>query len=558
MNLWMRILLLVAALIASSVTIISVFLLHNLQRTMSKEFEEKWLLLATGFSERAAEGILIEDTPVLDNFLTQFFETKDILYTAIYEETGLLLTQKSVLKKSQLPEFLNEKVHEAETRRLIIDMNGEKNILDIRVPAIFEDEIIGCIQIGLSLAGIDAEIRKRIFNLSLFVIVFILFGFIASFMFARSLTKPIKNLLEGMKIIGGGDLSHTVKIVRSDEIGELAIAINAMSLELQSKTTSINRMVEDLKSSEQELKNHRDNLQDLVKERTAELETTHRKLVESARRVGMAEVATDVLHNVGNVLNSVNVNTAMMDKMIKRSKVSYLSNVVKVLEEHTDDLDTFITTDERGKRLPAFITELSKNLSEENNEMLEAINRQNRHIHHITEIISLQQSYGKISGLSESVNLSEVVEDALQINSEGIKRHDIEIRREYTKLPSMLFDRSKVLQIITNLISNAKYALSKNGQDRKIMRLQIKVPEEDQIKIEITDNGIGIEKDNLNKIFGHGFTTRRDGHGFGLHSSALAAREVGGALTASSEGPGKGSAFTLSLPLKAEDIENAG
>ncbi len=542
MNLWMSIFLLVATLIASSVTIISIFLLHNLQRTMSKEFEEKWLLLATGFSERAAEGILIEDTPVLDNLLTQFFETKDILYAAIHEETGLILTQKTILKKSQLPEFLNEKVQEAKTRRLIIDMNGKTNILDIRVPVIFEDEIIGCIQIGLSLAGIDAEIRKRIVNLSLFVIVFILFGFIASFMFARSLTKPIKNLLEGVKIIGGGDLSHTVKIDRSDEIGELAIAINAMSLELQSKTTSIESLNDEI---------------NVRKEAEAMLEATHHKLVDTARRVGMAEVATDVLHNVGNVLNSVSVNTAMMNKMIKNSKISYLSNVVQALEDHADDLDTFITTDERGRQFPVFIAELSRNLSEENNEMLESVSRLNSHIKHITEIISLQQSYGKISGLSEPVNLSEVIEDALQINNEAIKRHNIEVRCEYTDLPSMLFDRSKVLQIITNLISNAKYALSKSGHDRKIMRLQIKEPEENHIEIEVTDNGIGIEKENLNKIFVHGFTTRRDGHGFGLHSSALAAKEVGGALAASSEGPGKGSAFTLSLPLKAEGIKNA-
>ena len=70
------------------------------------------------------------------------------------------------------------------------------------------------------------------------------------------------------------------------------------------------------------------------------------------------------------------------------------------------------------------------------------------------------------------------------------------------------------------------------------------------MKISYIDNGIGIPADNLTRIFGHGFTTRKEGHGFGLHSGALAAKELGGALTVESDGPGKGATFTLEFPIQ--------
>jgi signal transduction histidine kinase len=69
------------------------------------------------------------------------------------------------------------------------------------------------------------------------------------------------------------------------------------------------------------------------------------------------------------------------------------------------------------------------------------------------------------------------------------------------------------------------------------------------VAIIVRDNGVGILPENLTRIFGHGFTTKKDGHGFGLHSGALAAKQMNGALSVQSAGPGKGAAFTLELPI---------
>ena len=126
--------------------------------------------------------------------------------------------------------------------------------------------------------------------------------------------------------------------------------------------------------------------------------------------------------------------------------------------------------------------------------------------------------------------------------------HEGNIRREFDEAPPIMTEKHKVLQILVNLIRNAKYAMDDAGRSDK--RLTIKVANEGRhrVKIQVIDNGVGIPPENLTRIFSHGFTTRRNGHGFGLHSSALAVRELGGSLEARSDGEGQGAVFTLRLP----------
>jgi C4-dicarboxylate-specific signal transduction histidine kinase len=141
-----------------------------------------------------------------------------------------------------------------------------------------------------------------------------------------------------------------------------------------------------------------------------------------------------------------------------------------------------------------------------------------------------------------------LVEDALQINAAALQRHDVLVRREYEETPQILTEKHKVLQILVNLIRNAKYAMDEAKQPERLLTVKVAQDASSQVKIQVIDNGIGIPKQNLTCIFSHGFTTRRDGHGFGLHSSALAVRELGGSLQAYSDGPGSGATFTLLLP----------
>jgi PAS domain S-box-containing protein len=285
----------------------------------------------------------------------------------------------------------------------------------------------------------------------------------------------------------------------------------------------------------------------------AKLKAAQEKLLETAREVGMAEVATGVLHNVGNVLNSVSVTAESIQKRVRNSKISYLSDVVNLFEEHASELGTFMTTEERGKKLPAFVANLSKELVEEQERCLEALDALTKHVQHVGDIVQLQQSHSKTKGLIEPTSIAELVEDTIQINSEVLTRNNVEVKRELANLPTLLLDRHKVLQILTNLISNAIHALSKSSREEKVLGIHVKEPKNGYIRIDVCDNGIGIPKENLTRIFEHGFTTKKKGHGFGLHSTALSANELNGSIIAHSDGPGKGAVFTVKLPFKTQE-----
>jgi len=285
----------------------------------------------------------------------------------------------------------------------------------------------------------------------------------------------------------------------------------------------------------------------------AKLKAAQEKLLETARKVGMAEVATGVLHNVGNVLNSVSVTAESIQKRIRNSKASYLEDAVNLLEEHSNELGEFMTKEERGKKLPVFLANLSTELIDEQQRCLEALEALTKHVQHVADIIQLQQSYSKTKGLIEPTSIAELIEDAIQINAESLSRNNVEVRREIANLPAIMLDRHKVLQILTNLISNGIYALSKSNKDEKTLTISVVNLDKDYIRIEVCDNGIGIPKKNMTRIFEHGFTTKKKGHGFGLHSTALSVNELNGSIKAHSDGVDQGAVFTIKLPFKTQE-----
>jgi signal transduction histidine kinase len=177
----------------------------------------------------------------------------------------------------------------------------------------------------------------------------------------------------------------------------------------------------------------------------------------------------------------------------------------------------------------------------------------NKNVDHVKDIIAMQQSYAKVSGVTETVKVTDLVEDAVRMNASALARHDISFQREYAEhLSEITIEKHKVLQILVNLIRNAKQACDAANSAEK--RLTVRVTNgDDRIRISLADNGVGISAENLPRIFNHGFTTKKDGHGFGLHSGALAAKEMGGSLSVQSEGPGRGAIFTLELPLQPRE-----
>jgi PAS domain S-box-containing protein len=286
-----------------------------------------------------------------------------------------------------------------------------------------------------------------------------------------------------------------------------------------------------------------------MKEAEEKLDQTNRQLVDASRQAGMAEVATSVLHNVGNVLNSVNVSSSVIADKMRKSKASSLTKVVALIKEHENDLGNFFANDPKGKQLPGYLASLAAHLSQEQNDILEEVKSLAGNIMHIKDIVTTQQSYAKTIGVAESLPVVGLVEDAMQLNKGAMTRHNIKIVRDFADVPPILTEKHKVLQILVNLIRNAKYACDDRGENDKQITLRI-ANGDGKVKISVIDNGIGILPENLTRIFNHGFTTRKEGHGFGLHNGALVAKELGGSLTAFSEGPGRGATFTLELPVK--------
>jgi PAS domain S-box-containing protein len=286
--------------------------------------------------------------------------------------------------------------------------------------------------------------------------------------------------------------------------------------------------------------------------REAELRKMNEDLVLASRKAGMAEVATDVLHNVANVLNSINVSANFINEKLSNSKATNLKRVTDILAEHTGDLGTFLTQDDRGKHIPVYLTEAARLIVDEQTLITEKLRFLTKNVQHVTQIIKAQQSYSRSGGVEACVSVHEVIEDAIEINHAAMERYGIELRRDLTELPRARMDRQRILQILVNLMTNAKQALSDSDRQERVLTIRCGKHGPDRLRIEVADNGVGIERENLSRIFTHGFTTKAGGHGFGLHGSALAAREMGGCLTVHSDGPGHGATFTLELPLKSE------
>jgi len=291
-------------------------------------------------------------------------------------------------------------------------------------------------------------------------------------------------------------------------------------------------------------------VQDITERRLAEqeLEHVHKQLLVASRQAGMAEVATNVLHNVGNVLNSVNVSASLVSERIAKSKCTRLDQVAALLTEHAGDLASFLAGPQ-GKHLPGYLGELAGALGSERDSAVAELEALRSNVEHIKEIVAMQQSYARRGGIIETLDIRALVEDSLRMNEGAFSRHGVTIIRDYEDVALIQVDKHKVLQILVNVIRNAKYACQE-AEKRVTVRIRATNA---AVLVAVIDTGVGIPRENLERIFSHGFTTRPDGHGFGLHSSALAAKALGGSLHAESAGPGQGATFTLALPLASPE-----
>jgi len=288
----------------------------------------------------------------------------------------------------------------------------------------------------------------------------------------------------------------------------------------------------------------------LQEERKRDLQS---QLRDASRDAGMAEVATGVLHSVGNVLNSLGVSAALIQSQLRDSRVGNVLRIAKLMGEQGDGLAHFLASDERGQQIPAYVTQLGENLSAENLRLQNEAAAIAAHVGHIRNIVAAQQTYARRGGVTEAIDVAELLDNAVAIHFADTT--DVSVRREYEALEPLIIDRHKLIQILGNLLSNARHALKDRTDVRRELTLRVRRADPASIVIDVQDSGVGIPANVLGRLFEFGYTTKKDGHGFGLHTSAILAKELNGELAAFSDGPGHGARFSLRLASAAAEMK---
>lgn len=289
------------------------------------------------------------------------------------------------------------------------------------------------------------------------------------------------------------------------------------------------------------------------KKAAEEVTLLNQQLLSVARQIGKADIAASTLHNVGNVLNSASVSIDMLHEKIEFSYGKEIVSVLNLLKDHESNLPDYLTQDPKGKLIPHYLAELADPLENSTTGIITEIAEIKKQLQHIKDIVATQMDIGRSAGLVEKIALSSLIDSAIQISDNSRQFKGIAIHKKYEKIPPLSADKTKLLQILVNVVQNAKESVlaNENAKEKEIHISMTSDPIQKAVLLSIKDNGVGILSENLIKIFSFGFSTKENGHGYGLHSSGLAAQEMGGKLEAQSEGIGKGAVFNLTLPLMA-------
>lgn len=391
-----------------------------------------------------------------------------------------------------------------------------------------------------------------------YLVIFLLTGIILAFVLLHLMNililKRVDYLNKRMQHISAkSDYSERVNINKHDELSSLANQFNILMDTIEKSETELKEKIELLSHSESRLEKSNIQLSNEIKDREqaqSVVSELHNKLLLAARNAGMADIITGVLHNVGNILNSIVTSVTFTRERVVNSKAEKLNKLVELLNNHKQDLAEFITQEDKGGKIVEYLSMLSRVWKDENKITLNELSALEKNINNIMSVITTQQSLSSVVSLVEEFTLTDVIEDAITLNKTSADKGGIKIDRDYQFYGKVTLDKVKLLHIIVNLIKNAIEAMNQTDNPYKMLLVRVFKCAEDRFSVDIIDNGVGISEENMKKIFTYGFTTKQNGHGFGLHASILLAKEMDGTISVSSKGEGLGATFTVELPIR--------
>jgi len=531
---------------------------------MHEALEVRATTLGRSLSLSAGEAVAGFDFSLLSSMASQLVDNDpEILYYLISDHSHQVVVHQGEDRSENLVPDETQSSDGSSNEGFREDLSSDtpvpvrfmrsNEVLEVTVPVYSGAHLWGVMRCGFSLDKLHQEIsvaqrdwaaKMKQFKVFLYTAMglFFVLGTSVVIFFTRFILISIDDLNAGVRRVASGDLEHEIHVhaLACDEFLVLSGAFNTMTYKLR--------------ESYKQLQEYSRSLEDKVAERTRDLEKAQASLVKQAHEAGMAEMAVGVLHNIGNAITPAQVGLSMIVKQLQESPLRIrmakaLAPLSGVIERDS------VLDDEQKKRLGNIISLIPDSISQEYDQVIDEIRKVKDKHEHVESIIVLQMRYARLMGNFEAINLNQVVNDALQILDDSIKKRQVRVVADLGELPLIRAEEPKLLQILINLIKNGFEAMDEKVPEERVLSLgtTFENGESGQVVITIKDNGCGFNSEDRDKFFAFGYSTKRKGSGFGLHSCANYLIANKGSIEASSEGVGKGATFVIRLPIDTKE-----